>query len=433
MKRRITKLIAIAAAVMMFAGCLAGCKQDNTGGEVKETEVSEDLSGENSDVAGDYVYTENAMDGSLQIPWTLTLNGDGTYILTEENPFMGKMEHKGTYTYEGDVLHTSAFDVAPQVVADFLNNDTSCDWKLDIKEKTCTPVDEADDSIVENDTETVRNKETVAYASESASQVCDIYLPDGDEPFPVIILVHGGGFQFGDQGMPLIKPVIDAGIENGYAVVSVDYRKSAEAIFPAAVSDVKAAVRFVKANAEEYGFDVEHIAIWGESAGAYLSLMTALTPEVSELNGDVTDNSEQTSSVTALVDFYGPVEFYTMDEEYQSIGVEDTSYSSADSFESKFLGQPIGEDKDATYQTYWETYKSRLPENYKLSAWIQVGNADEKVPYTQSKNFAERLSETIGSEYVHFEIIDGAGHEDEKFYSQSNLDKVFAFLDSVMK
>ncbi|MDE6202371.1 MAG: alpha/beta hydrolase, partial [Lachnospiraceae bacterium] len=151
----------------------------------------------------------------------------------------------------------------------------------------------------------------VAYADISESQTCDIYKPEGEGPFPVIVLVHGGGFLFGDQRMELILPVIETGVERGYAVVSVDYRKSAEAVFPAALADVKAAVRFVRANAETYGFDPEHIAVWGESAGAYLSLMTALTPEVEELNGDVAENTDYSSSVAALVDFYGPVEFYT--------------------------------------------------------------------------------------------------------------------------
>ena len=265
----------------------------------------------------------------------------------------------------------------------------------------------------------------IAYASNSAAQVCDIYLPEGVEKAPVIVLVHGGGFMFGDQGMDVILPVIDKALEKGYAVVSVDYRKATEAVFPAALGDVKAAVRFVKAHAMEYGFDPEHIAIWGESAGAYLSLMTALTPNVAELNADVTDYAEIPSDVTALVSFYAPVEFYTL---YEEAGKPD---SAASSFESKFLGQDIMADKDATYKTYWETYAASIPAD--LMAWIQAGDADARVPHTQSVHFADRLKNYIPEGNIAYSIIGGADHEDDLFYTDENLDAVFAWLDGFMK
>lgn len=208
---------------------------------------------------------------------------------------------------------------------------------------------------------------------------------------------------FGDQAMHVIQPVIDKALEKGYAVVSVDYRKATEAVFPAAVGDVKAAVRWVRAIAVEYGFDPEGIAIWGESAGAYLSLMTALTPDVAQLNADVTDYAEIPSNVKALVSFYAPVEFYTL---YEEAGKPD---SAAASFESKFLGQDITADKDATYKTYWETYADAIPAD--LMAWIQVGDADSRVPHTQTVNFAERLGNYLPAENIQYSIIPGADQE----------------------
>lgn len=265
----------------------------------------------------------------------------------------------------------------------------------------------------------------VSYASNSGAQVCDIYLPEGAEKAPVIVLVHGGGFLFGDQGMPVILPVIDKALENGYAVVSVDYRKAAEAVFPAALGDVKAAVRFVKAHAVDYGFDPEKIAVWGESAGAYLSLMTALTPDVAELNADVAEYAEIPGKVTALVSFYAPVEFYTL---YEKAGKPENA---AASFESKFLGQDITADKEATYKTYWETYADSIPDD--LMAWIQVGDADSRVPYTQSVNFAERLGNYLSAENIQHSIIPGADHEDALFYTDENLDAVFTWLNGFMK
>lgn len=265
----------------------------------------------------------------------------------------------------------------------------------------------------------------VAYATISDSQICDIYTPEGVEKAPVIVLVHGGGFMFGDPGMDVILPVIDKALENGYAVVSIDYRKATEAVFPAALGDVKAVVRFVKAHAMEHGFEPDRIAVWGESAGAYLSLMTALTPDVAELNADVTDYAEIGSNVTALVSFYAPVEFYTL---YEEAGKPE---SAAGSFESKFLGQDIMADKDATYATYWETYKDQIPTD--LMVWIQAGDADARVPHTQSVNFADRLKNYISEDNIAYSIIEGADHEDDLFYTDENLDAVFAWLDGFMK
>lgn len=271
--------------------------------------------------------------------------------------------------------------------------------------------------------------ENVPYASVSKSEVCDIYIPEGKGAFPVIMLVHGGGFAFENQQMSLMESVVKKGISEGYAIVAVDYRKSGEAQFPGALSDVKAAVRFVRANAEKYGFAPERIAVWGESAGAYLSLMTALTPSEPSLDGDVKDNAGFSSSVNALVDFYGPVEFYTMDSEYKALGRNGTNYSSDKSFESRYLGQAVGKDKEATYKTYWETYS--LPST-PLKAWIQAESADQNVPYTQSENFARRLAAKIGSENVHFGIIQDAAHMDKAFYTEENLSAIFDFLKSAL-
>lgn len=274
----------------------------------------------------------------------------------------------------------------------------------------------------------------VSYASNADAQVMDIYLPENASgPSPVIVAVHGGGFAFGSQTMDILWPVIRAGTANGYVVAAIDYRKSGEAAFPAAAADTKAAVRYLKAHAETYGIDPEKVVIWGESAGAYLSVMTALTPEVAELNGDVKDWADQSSRVAALVDFYGPVEFYTMDNEYASLGTENTTYSTEESFESKFVGQAVGKDKETTYKTWWRTYEDRLPEDFALRAWIQAGDADASVPYTQSRNLAQGLKEVIGEDNVRFSIIEGADHMDGLFYTDENLSSIFVWLGEALK
>ena len=387
---------------------------------------------ETVDISGSFTYTFAGLMGEETAQIDLAADGTCQFCLPG-NPMIADV-YAGTYTISGTTVSivglTNVDPASPYATPglwDWIVNGNAT-VTVDMEAKTFTPGETAAEGPagpIGGSEESKADHAGVAYASNSAAQVCDIYLPEGVEKAPVIVLVHGGGFMFGDQGMDVILPVIDKALEKGYAVVSVDYRKATEAVFPAALGDVKAAVRFVKAHAMEYGFDPEHIAIWGESAGAYLSLMTALTPNVAELNADVTDYAEIPGDVTALVSFYAPVEFYTL---YEEAGKPD---SAASSFESKFLGQDIMADKDATYKTYWETYAASIPTD--LMAWIQAGDADARVPHTQSVHFADRLKKYIPEGNIAYSIIAGADHEDDLFYTDENLDAVFAWLDGFMK
>lgn len=423
MRRKTTAmLLASVAAFSALAGCGEAESPAETG-TLPEPEATEEAA---EDM--EYTFAESALGGALTVEFTVKLCADGTYTITENNPAMGEMVYTGSQWEDGGSYFTTGpIETEAKPQAEWFNDDYSCLWI--IKDGQAVPMNYVDGSSGGGESGTTLKN--VKYASNSASQVMDIYLPEGEGPFPVIMVVHGGGFAFGDAGMAIIQPIFNA-TERGYAVVSVDYRKSSEAAFPAALADVKAVVRFIRANAEEYGFDSENIAAWGESAGAYLSLMTALTPAVEELNGDVSDNAEYSSAVKALVDFYGPVEFYVMDDDYASLGKE-SSFAAGNSFESTFLGQPIGEDKEYTYKSYWGTYTEQLPEGFALSAWIQAGDSDNKVPYLQSVTFSKRLTELLGGENVHFSIIEGADHEDAAFYTEENLATVLDFLDGVLK
>lgn len=381
-----------------------------------------------------YTYEYTGMIGAETAQFDLKTDGTCLFSLPG-NPMVADT-YSGAYTRDGNTV----------TITNLTNVDASSAfatpalWSWIVDGNATITVDDAAGTFMpegadENsglpglDVESDADIPNVAYASNSSTQVMDIYLPENPTGSdPVIVLVHGGGFAFGSQTMEIIRPVIEAGVANGYVVASVDYRKSGESAFPGALSDVKAAVRYLRANADEYGIDPERVVIWGESAGAYLSLMTALTPEVDELNGDVTENPEQSSAVSVLVSFYAPVEFWTMDDEYIALGKTDSSFSSDSSFESKFVGQAIGEDEEMTYTTWWGTYENQLPEDFTLRAWIQAGDSDNSVPYTQSKNFAAKLAEVIGEDNVRFGILEGADHEDDAFYTDENLSQIFAFL-----
>lgn len=424
--KRLLSLILAAAMLLTLAACGGKAGGEETRDTVPPTEETQAPAAQMES----YTYTFTGMMGEETAQIDLYPDGTCQFFLPG-NPVITDI-YAGTYTRDGNAV--SIVGLANVDSSSAYQTPGLWDWIVDGNASViidgeagtfapCEAVPGKGNAVPEpGKSDGLTN---VAYAANSAAQVCDIYLPEGVENAPVIVLVHGGGFLFGDQGMDILRPVIAKALEKGYAVVSVDYRKSSEAVFPAALADVKAAVRFVKAHAMDYGWNGEKIAVWGESAGAYLSLMTALTPDAEELNGDVTDYSGISSEVTALVSFYAPVEFYTM---YEEAGKPE---SAASSFESKFLGQDILADEALTRTTYWETYADQIPGE--LKAWIQAGDSDQRVPCTQSVNFAERLTGYLGEENVAHSILPGADHEDPLFYTDENLDAVFGWLDGFMR
>ena len=140
-------------------------------------------------------------------------------------------------------------------------------------------------------------------------QKLDLYLPQGDGPFPLIVNVHGGGFMMGDKSDPPSQPAIAQFLANGYAVASIGYRLSAEAKAPAQIQDVKAAVRWLRANAAKYNLNPDKFAGFGGSAGGSLVALLGTSCGVAELEGADLGNSDQSSCVQAVVDWFGPTDF----------------------------------------------------------------------------------------------------------------------------
>ena len=177
-------------------------------------------------------------------------------------------------------------------------------------------------------------------------RLCDVYLPDGEAPFPVVIWLHAGGWRFGDRRSA--PDLVQYYAADGYAMVSIDYRLSGEAKFPAQVEDVKTAVRWVRAEASRYGFDPARVGLWGSSAGGHLAAIAAFSPAGSFESADCA-YPEHSSAVQAVVDCYGPVDFLKLDEHraeaaahYGGAGSK-WKANAADSFESRLIGGPIQE------------------------------------------------------------------------------------------
>lgn len=272
----------------------------------------------------------------------------------------------------------------------------------------------------------------VSYCDESESQKLDLYLPEGREGkrLPVIVHFHGGAFMMCTKRDDSVEPML-RGLDRGYAVVSAEYRKSGEARFPAMVYDAKAVIRWVRANAERYGFDTERIAVWGPSSGGWLSSFVAVTNDNPAFEDPGQGNAGCSSHVHACVDWCGPCAgFLKMDEAFRASGAGVPDHDGPESPESLFLGAQI----------------TKVPELVRLASpiahvgadtvpfLIVHGGADQVVPVEQSIAFAGAINAAAGEGRARLRIAEGMLHHGDPWYHEQWVsDLCLDFLDEVLK
>jgi acetyl esterase/lipase len=269
----------------------------------------------------------------------------------------------------------------------------------------------------------------LAYGTRSPAQKLDIYLPaTGDPPYPVLVAIHGGGFLFGDKEDGQITPVLQ-GLRRGYAVVGLDYRLSPEARFPAAINDVKASIRWLRAHAAEYQLDAGRIALWGDSAGGNLAALAGTSGDSPALRGPRPENAAQPETVQAVVDWFGPISFLRTDRDFQAAGLRRPSANGAGSYLSRYLGAPLatapGRVRAADPITYLTPGDPPI--------LIEHGTADGTVPVGQSTRLARAYAASVGAGAVTLRLLEGAEHVDPAFYEQAHLDQVLDWLDARLK
>jgi len=233
---------------------------------------------------------------------------------------------------------------------------------------------------------------------------------------PVVIAIHGGAWTGGDKAdYGLIAEEIAS---HGFVVASINYRFSSDEIFPAQIHDVKAAVRWIRANAEERGFDTDNIGVIGSSSGAHLAALLGTSGEVRSLEGNVGNNLDYSSQVQAVVDLYGPVNLVDLAEQ---CGDECASnHDSPNSPESKLIGCQLSTCRSAARVASANTYISSDDPAF----FILHGDEDPNIPIAQSKQLAEEL-EQAGVE-VDFIVAEGYGHDRGMFWEYS--DQIINFL-----
>ncbi len=231
------------------------------------------------------------------------------------------------------------------------------------------------------------------------SQTLDLYAPRQGKEVPLIVWVHGGAYLFGSkEGFP-VEPVPLHLLLEGYALASINYRLSPEARFPAQLEDCKAAIRYLRAHAAEFGLDAARLGVWGASAGGNLAALLGTTGENREF--DVGDNLDQASRVQAVCDFFGPTDFLQMDTHRLPDG---QIHDAPDSPESRLVGGPIQEHPDKVRWANPITHVTKDAPPF----LIVHGTLDRLVPFHQSQLLAVALE--AASTPVKFHPVEGGGH-----------------------
>jgi len=228
------------------------------------------------------------------------------------------------------------------------------------------------------------------------SQTLDLFVPgEAKDPLPVVVWIHGGAWLAGSkEGCPAIRF-----LTRGYAVASLNYRLTQEAIFPAQIEDCKGAIRWLRANAGKHGLDPNRIGVWGSSAGGHLVALLGTSGDVKELEGKVGGNLEFTSRVQAVCDWFGPTDFLKMIGQPSSM-----RHAAADSPESLLVGGAIEKMKEMVAKASPITYVGKGNPPF----LIMHGDKDNLVPINQSEILYDALKKA-GVEAT-FEVVKGAGH-----------------------
>ncbi len=267
----------------------------------------------------------------------------------------------------------------------------------------------------------------VPYAgTDNPAQSLDIFLPEeGDGPFPTLIQFHGGAFLGGDKRDGQCIYLLN-GIFRGYAVVNVNYRLTGEAIFPYPVYDAKAAVRFLRANAEKYRLDPDRFAASGDSAGAYFASLLGTSAGVAALEDLSMGCPDADSSVQAVIGMFGVYGLamqsqFTEDAPPMPSGVKIDNY--ADTFAGAVCRDCPGLAALASPASY--VTKACPP------MLIQGGTADQIVPYLGSVELVERVNAVCGDGRAVLESLQGATHGHPDYASERYERSRFDFLDRV--
>jgi acetyl esterase/lipase len=257
----------------------------------------------------------------------------------------------------------------------------------------------------------------IVYTKAGATELkLDLLAPtSGEGPFPAIFVIHGGAWRAGSKSD--VRPIMPEFVRHGYVAVSPQYRFCPKDTFPAQVHDVKAAVRWIKANAKKYRIDPDRIGAIGFSAGGHLALMLGVTAPVDGLEGDTgKDSAGIDSRVKAVVNYFGPTDLAAKDiPEISKPLVKD------------FLGGTAEEKPEEARKASPLTYVSKDD----APVLTFQGTKDPLVPFTQAVKLADAMS--AASVPGRVELLVGASHGWGGAEMERTKSETFSFFECYLK
>ncbi len=247
----------------------------------------------------------------------------------------------------------------------------------------------------------------------------DLYLPDnGAKPAGLIVWVHGGAWRAGSRESVDVKGLT----KFGWAIASVDYRLSTVARFPAQVHDIKAAIRYLRANAAGLGFPADRFVVGGSSAGAHLAALVGVSNGNPALEGSVGNNPGVSSDVQAILDLYGASDLTTILGQSTPHGLA----VRVPALDLLLGGQPAAVPELARLASPVLQLDAHDPPLFLLH-----GDQDPQMPPEQSRQFAAAY-EKLGLP-VHFELVPGAKHGGPEFTTEARLRAMDAWLRAQLR
>ena len=259
---------------------------------------------------------------------------------------------------------------------------------------------------------------------------------------PLVVWINGGGFTNSDAASNLNTRLAIA--KAGYVVASVQHRTSAVSNFPAPLQDIKTAIRFMRANAEQYKFDTTKVAVAGNSSGGYYASMIGVTSNVDTIpwpnrSGEYVDTAldvgpylDQSSAVNAVIDFYG-VSDLTIIGSGLSEELEQSHHSAATTEALLLNGAAAAQKGVGVFDPSMEKkVASASPFSYICETTVPFiffhGTADTLVSPVATKMLQNRLDDAG----IHTEryVIEGAGHGGNEFQQDVITKRMTAFLDT---
>jgi len=261
----------------------------------------------------------------------------------------------------------------------------------------------------------------VSYVADGGRrQQLDICYATRGKARPLIVWIHGGGWESGskDRNPALLL------VAEGYAVASINYRLTDDAPWPAQIEDCKAAIRFLRANADRYRIDPDRIGVWGGSAGGHLAAMLGTAGDVQDF--DTASNSEQSSRVQAVCDWFGPASFCaeTLERVPMTMAV---SHRRGEKMVAALLGGTPEARMDVARSASPVTYASADDPPF----LIMHGDMDQLVPLEQSRLLEARLKDAGVS--VRLKVVKEAGHAGREWTKRDVIKQVRSFFDRTLK